>query len=111
MVGRTERNYLIDFCVTYICEDDRPLSEIEMEAVIEGRIAVFDARGFKLGLYYNNLSKQSFKRLVNAIEKAVEKRRYYKKIVSDLKPKFNILKEPEDPHQARWRKGAMHYEE
>jgi hypothetical protein len=88
MVGRTERNYLIDFCASWICETDRSLSEVDMEAVIEGRIAEYDARGFKLGIYYSRIvTKAAHKRLIKAIKKQVEQRRYYRKIINDLKPK------------------------
>ena len=78
MVGRTERNYLIDFCATWICEEDKPLSQVDIEAVIEGRIAEYDARGFKLGLYYAKpVTKATHKRLISAIKKEVEQRRKY----------------------------------
>lgn len=76
MVGRIERNYLIDFCASWICETSKPLSQVDMEAVIEGRIAEYDARGFKLGLYYAKpVTRQTHKRLIKAIEKEVESRR------------------------------------
>ena len=78
MVGRIERNYLIDFCATYICEQGKSLEGIDMEAIIEGRITEYDARGFKLGLYYAKpVTKQTHKRLVNAIKKEVQQRRKY----------------------------------
>lgn len=77
MVGRTERNCLIDFCATWICEEDKPLDEIDMAAVIEGRIDLYDQRGFKLGIYYKGLSDRSYRRLVKSIQREVRSRRQW----------------------------------
>lgn len=78
--SRTKRAYLIDFCASWICEGDKEKQNelTDIQAVIEGRIADYDQRGFELGSYYNELSKDGFKRLVNAIKKEVTARRRYR---------------------------------